>query len=64
LLPVSSDLGEVELLRKVHKVKNILLEARTTETNGSLQELGSDTAIATTSIGNFINISTSGFTDG
>jgi len=64
LLPVSSNLGKVELLRKVHKVKNILLEARTTETNRCLQELGSDTAIATAGISNLIDIGTSGFTDG
>jgi hypothetical protein len=64
LLPVSSNFGKVKLFGKINKVKDILLEARTTKTNRCLQELGSDTAIATAGICNLINISTSGFANG
>jgi hypothetical protein len=59
LVPVSGNLGKMELFRKVDKVKNVLLEARTTKTNRRLQKLGSDTAITTASICDLINISSS-----
>ena len=41
-----------------------LLETRTSETDGSLQELGSDTRVLSDGVSDLVNVGTSGFTDG
>lgn len=64
LLPVFGDLGQVQLLREVDEVEDVLLEARTTETNRGLQELGTQAGIAAAGIGDLIDIGTGGLANG
>jgi hypothetical protein len=61
LPPVCGDLGKMETLREINQVKDILLEAASTETNRCFQEFGTNTGIVTDSIRNFIDVGTSGF---
>lgn len=62
--PVLGNLGKVEGLGKVDKVENVLLEARTTESNRSLEELGADTRVLADSEGDLVNVGAGSLTDG
>lgn len=61
--PVFGDLGEVERLGKVDKVENVLLEARATESNGCLEELGADTGVLADGVGYLVNVGTGSLAD-
>ena len=63
LAPVLGDFRETRGLSKIDQVENILLEARTTETNTGHQELVTDTGIDTDSAGDLVDISASLLTD-
>ena len=54
----------MQALAKVNKVKDILLEARTTESDGGFEELGSNTGVKANSMCDFVDVGTSSFTDG
>ena len=43
---------------------HVLLETRTSETDGSLQELGSDTRVLSDGVGDLVDVGTGGLTDG
>ena len=43
LPPIGSDLGQMQALAQIHQVQDILLETRSTETDGGFQEFGADT---------------------
>lgn len=64
LLPVSCNLREVQAFGKVDEVKNVLLEAASTEADRSAKELGTHTRVLADSVGNFVNVGTSCLTDG
>mmetsp|Transcript_24271 Transcript_24271/g.47390 ORF Transcript_24271/g.47390 Transcript_24271/m.47390 type:complete len:420 (-) Transcript_24271:49-1308(-) len=61
LVPVLRDLLKTEALAEVHKVQDILLEARSTEADGGVKEALANTLILTDSVSNFLDISASGF---
>ena len=63
LPPIGSDLGQVQTLAQVHQVQDILLETRTTETDGGLQESRADARIVADSVCDFFYVCTSGFTN-
>ena len=64
LPPVCSDLRQVQTLAKVYKVEDVLLEARSTEPNRRAKEFRTDTGVESNSVGDFIDVCTSGFADG
>ena len=63
-LPVSSDLGQVKGLGKVNQVEDILLEARSSETDGSLEELGTDSRVLSDGVGDLVDVGSGSLTDG
>ena len=64
LLPVLGNLGEVEGLAKVHHVQDILLETAATKANAGLEELGADSGVKTDGVGDLVDISPRGLTEG
>ena len=54
----------MQALAQIHQVQDVLLETRSTETDGGLQEPRSDTRIVTNSMSNFVDVGSGGFTDG
>ena len=64
LAPVRGNLWQVQALAEVYQVKDILLEARTTETNRGTQEFGADTRVIADSVCDLVNVGTSSLTDG
>jgi hypothetical protein len=59
LSPIRSNLRKVQALAQIHKVKDILLEARASKADGSLEELGANTGIIANSMGDFVNVGSS-----
>mmetsp|Transcript_222 Transcript_222/g.312 ORF Transcript_222/g.312 Transcript_222/m.312 type:complete len:339 (-) Transcript_222:385-1401(-) len=64
LVPVSGTLIQSISFAQVYKIKNILLEARPSKTDGGIQEFTSDTSILSDRTANFADISSGGFTEG
>ena len=64
LPPVRSHLGEMKALAEVHEVEDVLLEARSTEPNRRAKEFRTDAGVESNSVGDFIDVCTSGFADG
>lgn len=58
LSPVCGDLGQVQALAQVNQVEDILLEARTTETDRRPQELGSNSRVESNSVRHFVDVGT------
>mmetsp|Transcript_16043 Transcript_16043/g.38286 ORF Transcript_16043/g.38286 Transcript_16043/m.38286 type:complete len:288 (-) Transcript_16043:843-1706(-) len=58
LLPVRSHLRQAERLAQVHQVENVLLEARASEADGCVEELGTDAAVQTDGVRNFLDVGT------
>mmetsp|Transcript_3209 Transcript_3209/g.7470 ORF Transcript_3209/g.7470 Transcript_3209/m.7470 type:complete len:224 (-) Transcript_3209:542-1213(-) len=56
LVPVFSNLMKAKTLTKVYKVKNILLEARPTKTDGGIQEALPNSAIFTNGFCNLLDV--------
>jgi hypothetical protein len=51
-------------LGKVDKIKNVFLEAASTEANGSLQEFGTNASVISDGVGHLVDIGTRGLADG
>jgi hypothetical protein len=51
----------VQALAQIYKIKDIFLEARTTEANRGTKEFIADTRIKPDSVGDLVDVSTSGF---
>lgn len=64
LPPVGRDFRKVERLAEVDQVEDVLLEARSSESDGSFQELGSDTGVETAGVRDFVNVGSGDFADG
>lgn len=64
LAPVRSDLRQVEALAEVDQVEDILLEARSTETDRGAEELVANTRIETDSVCDLVDVGTGDLTDG
>mmetsp|Transcript_11433 Transcript_11433/g.21942 ORF Transcript_11433/g.21942 Transcript_11433/m.21942 type:complete len:368 (-) Transcript_11433:36-1139(-) len=61
LVPVLSDLLEAEALAEVHEVQDILLEARSAETDRSVEEPLANPLVLADGVANFLDISAGGF---
>jgi hypothetical protein len=64
LRPVGGNIGESEVSAQVSQVEYILLKARTSESNGTLEELGADPGIGADCPGDFVDIRSGSFTEG
>lgn len=51
-------------LGEVDEVENVLLEARSTETDRRLEELGTDARVNSARVGDLVDVGTGGFADG
>jgi hypothetical protein len=54
----------MQALAQVNEVKDIFLEARTTETNASLEEFRPDAGVVANGVRNFVDIGACRFTNG
>ena len=63
LSPVGCDFRQMKTFAEIHQVQDVLLEARSAETNGSFEEFGSDAGIETNSVRNLVDIRACGFTN-
>ncbi|RUS34123.1 hypothetical protein BC938DRAFT_482319 [Jimgerdemannia flammicorona] len=64
LVPVGSDLGQVEGLSKVRQVEDVFLEAGTAEADRGLEELGANASVLADSVGDLVNVGARGLADG
>ena len=64
LSPIRSNLRKVQALAQVHKVENILLEARTSKADGGLEELGPNASIVPDSMRDLVNVGSSSLANG
>lgn len=64
LSPVRGNLGQVQAFAQIYKVKNVFLEARTTEADRSTKELVTNARIVANSVCNLVDVGTSGLADG
>lgn len=64
LPPVRSDLGKVQAFGKIDQVEDILLEARSTETDGSFQEFRAHSTVLANGEGDLVDVGASRFADG
>lgn len=62
--PVGGDFGESVVATQVRKVQNVLLEAGSTEANGSLEELRTDALVLAHHEGDFVHVGTGAFAEG
>lgn len=63
-LPVGSNLGKVERLAQVDKVEDVLLEARSSEANRGLEELGTQSGVLADGVGDLVDVGTGSFANG
>lgn len=54
----------MQALRKVDQVEDVLLEARPSESNRALEELGTDTAVEAAGVRDFVDVGAGDFADG
>lgn len=64
LPPVGSHLWKMTALTQVYQIKDILLEARASETDAGFEELGPNTRVVADRVGDLIDIRACGFADG
>mmetsp|Transcript_6098 Transcript_6098/g.12086 ORF Transcript_6098/g.12086 Transcript_6098/m.12086 type:complete len:431 (+) Transcript_6098:517-1809(+) len=63
LIPILRNLFETEALAQVDKVKNVLLEARTSKADRGVEEPFADTLILTDCMGHLLDVSSSGLAE-
>ena len=63
LVPVISDLRQVQSLTEVHQIQHIFLEAAATKTNTGFQKLVPNSQVSSDSMSHFLYVSPRGFTD-
>jgi hypothetical protein len=62
--PVASDLGKVERLGEVDEVEDVLLEARSSEPDGGLEELGTDSGVLADGVSDLVDVGSGSLADG
>lgn len=63
LSPILCNFGEMQALTQINQVQDVLLETTSSKSNAGFEEFRSNSGVQSTSVTNFINISTSSFTD-